>query len=477
MNLLESQARINGWFWNDDVWRVALQFMGALYDDFHLERHLERLSDSSNLWEAMMTTASEYLAVAGRQICEIKDKLGTGRSVTKEEYLSYYINYEWPPLELFQSMWQSSCLGEANPLPKRVLFYFDIEYYNNIDNTIVLLNQQAIFDAIEPIYRLVRESLLELGIDHLAVLTGRGYNFVAAIPSESEVFQRLLEVGHGVEPTVAERQKRPAFKRNKRVPWQAEQAFKGSLRLVLFFAGLIINKARRLVSPFPVEMSDIGPEGISFDITMLTRSVDTSACAIPVTPYLKLHYQKTLDSRVVNNTPILVRLIRARNEHENFPDHHQMIVVRNDYDQALHHFEGQTGYIPDGSSGIGRLIDLYWQSPLAGFLQTMDSEEHHPYWDWWKMYRDYDRFISQFPHLGWLVHNPNPALLQPDCLNMLVNDLLDDGWHPKHVGGFIRALYEDYRIDWNNRFKKYDAAKWANGWVEILGAQRYFGLE
>jgi len=476
MNPIESQARLNGWFWQDDVWRVALQFMGALYDDFHLERGLERLSDSASLWEAMMTTACEYLAVAGRQICEIKDKLGTGRSVSKEEYLSYYINYEWPPLELFQSMWQTSCLGDINPLPKRVLFYFDIEYYNNEDSTIALLNQQGIFDAIEPIYRLVRESLLELGIEHLAVLTGRGYNFVAAIPSESEVFQRLLEVGHGVEPTVADRQQRPAFKRRKRVPWQAEQAFKGSLRLVLFFAGLIINKARRLIRPMPVEMSDIGPEGISFDITMLTRSVDTSACAIPVTPYLKLHYQKALDSRVVNNTPILVRLIRARNEHENFPDLHKMIVVRNDYDQALKHFEGQTGYIPDGSCGINRLIDLYWQSPLAGFHQIMDSEEHHPYWDWWKMYRDYEKFISHFPHLGWLIHNPNPALLQPDSLNMLVNDLLDAGWHPKHIGGFIRALYEDYRIDWNNRFKKYDAAKWANGWVEILGAQRYFGF-
>jgi hypothetical protein len=81
----------------------------------------------------------------------------------------------------------------------------------------------------------------------------------------------------------------------------------------------------------------------------------------------------------------------------------------------------------------------------------------------------------QFPHLAEMICNPNPALLNPSCLNRLINDLMDAGWHPKHVGGFLRALYEDPRINWK-KFEKYDAAKWANGWVEILGAQRYFGL-
>jgi hypothetical protein len=475
MNLLESQEKLNGWFWNDDVWRVALQFMGALYDDFHLESGIRRLSDSGNLWEAMMSTACEYLAVAGRQICEIKDKLGTGRSVKKEEFLSYYVNYEWPPLELFQSMWHENCLGEANPLPKRILFYLDIEYYNNLDSTIVLLNQKAVFDALEPLYRLVRERLLGMGIEHLAVLTGRGYNFVCAIPSESPVFQKILNIGGPIEESLSERQQRPAFKRSRKVPWQAERSFKGALRLVLFLAGLIVEEARRRVWPLPVEMSDLGPEGIAFDVTMLTRSVDTSACAIPSTPYLKLHYQKVLDPRVVNHTPIPVRLIRARNDHENFPNLGKMIEVRNDYKQAVDHFAGQLGYIPDGSAGLENLISLYEASSLASFHRLMDSEQHDPYWDWWKTYRDYDSIALRYPHLAWMLECPNPAFLQPLPLNDLINDFLDTGWHPKHIGGFIRAIYEDYTVNWENRFRKYDAAKWADGWVEILGGQRYFG--
>ena len=476
MNLNESIEQLNGWFWHDDIWRVGLQFMGALYDDFHLERGIRRLSDSSNLWNALMSTACEYMAVAGRQICEIKDKLGTGRSVRKEEYLSYYVNYEWPPLEPFQSMWHENCLGEANPLPKRVLFYFDIEYYNNIDTTVVLLDQAAVFRALEPVYQLVREKLLELGIDHMAVLTGRGYNFVCVVPAESPIFARLVEIGGPIDESLSLRQQQPAFKRKRRVPWQTERAFKGSLRMVLFFAGLIIEEARRRSWPLSVEMSDMGDEGISFDVTMLTRSVDTSACALPISPYLKLHYQKVLDSRVTTNTPIPVRLIRSRKDHENFPNLEKMIEVRFSYDEAVEHFSGQLGYIPDGSAGMANLIALYDRSPLAQFHRVMDSEEHVPYWDWWKSYRDYDRVCGQFPRLAPLVYNPNPLLLQPDYLNMLINDFMDAGWHPKHIGGFIRAIYEDYRFNWENRFRKYDASKWANGWVEILGAQRYYGM-
>ncbi|MDQ7826642.1 MAG: hypothetical protein RDV48_27815 [Candidatus Eremiobacteraeota bacterium] len=475
VNLLDSLRALNGWFWNDEVWRVGLQSMGALYDEFRLERGLQKLSDSANLWDAMQSTACEYLAVAGRQICEDKDRLGTGRSVRKEEYLSYYVNYEWPPLELFQSVWAENCLGEANPLPKRVLFYFDIEYYNNVDSTVLLLDQQGVFEALEPVYQLIRQVLLDLGIEHLAVLTGRGYNFISVIPPESPVFQSLIEIGGPVEESLARKQQMPTFKRRRRVPWQAEKSFKGALRLVLFFAGLIIEEARRRAWYVPIEMSDIGSEGISFDVTMLTRSVDTSSCAIPASPYLKLHYQKVLDSRVVNNTPVPVRLIRARNAHENFPGLARMIEVRNDYQKAFDHFSGQVGYIPDGSSGIARLAELYYRSPLYRFHQAFDSEQHDPYWDWWKTYRDYEAVTARFPHLAGIIHNANPCMLQPDHLNRLVNDFLDAGWHPKHIGGFIRAVYEDYRFNWNNRFTKYDPAKWADGWVEILGGQRFFG--
>ena len=119
--------------------------MGGICDSFHLEKGLRKLSNSENLWKAMNQTACNHLAVAGRQICELKRKLQTGRSVNKDEYLSHYVNYEHPPLELAQSMWQQNLSDDINSPPKRVLFYFDIEYYNNIDSTIALFDQQKIY--------------------------------------------------------------------------------------------------------------------------------------------------------------------------------------------------------------------------------------------------------------------------------------------------------------------------------------------
>jgi hypothetical protein len=105
----------------------------------------------------------------------------------------------------------------------------------------------------------------------------------------------------------------------------------------------------------------------------------------------------------------------------------------------------------------------------------MDSVEHDPYWDWWKGYKNIDGICASVPQISHILRNPNPSLLQPDALNYLINKLMDYGMHPKHVAGIVRAQYEDPSNGFY-LFKKYDAAKWANGWVEILGAQRYFGL-
>lgn len=472
MNLFDSVKILNGWLWQDEVWRILLQFMGGIFPDFHLEKGLRRLSDSGNLWNAMLQTACEYIAITGKQICEEKDK-PTGRSITKEEFLSYYVNFEDPPPELIQSAWQENCLGELNPLPKRVLFYFDIEYYNNEDSTIALLDQNKVFMALEPMYHTVREALLLLGIDHIAVSTGRGYNFVSSVPSDSPVFDELLKIGRCIESSVSGKQNTRAYKRYKRVTWQAEQSFHGMMRLVLFFAGLVIGEARQR-SLLPVEMTDQGHEGISFDLSFMTRSIDTSCLGMPATVYLKLHFQKKINPQITYNTPIFLRLIRARGYEENFPDFRHMIETRSNYWDALNHFSTQEGYIPDGSTGIANLIKLYWNSQMSNFHLLMDSEEHDPYWDWWKTYNNLEGIYNQFPQLGNILEHPNPKLLQPDSLNYLINELQNGGWHPKHIGGLIRSFYENPMLGWGNRFNKYDAARWANGWVEILGSQRYF---
>jgi len=467
---------IDRWWWHDDIWRVTLQFMGASCKTFHLEKGLKKLSASENLRKEMLSTSCEYLSLEGRQINENKEKFGTGRSVSKEEFLSYYVNFENPPLGLCQSLWQKDYKEEARP--ERVIFYFDIEYFNNYDMKVVLLNQEEIITSVEPVYRLIREVLLNLAIDHQAILSGRGYNFISSVPSSSPLFNELIKIGGTIEPTLEEKQKHPSFKRQRPVLKEAELSFKGMLRLIMFLSGMIISEARKRSSLLPVEMSDQGYEGISLDPTMLTRSIDTSNCAVSTSPYLKFHFQKKLPPEIVYNTTIPVRLIRARGEKENFIDLKTMIRVRNDYNEAIVHFSEQEGFIPDGSKGLCNLINLYKKSPMAHFHNLMDTESHDPCSEWWRTYRNYDIICKDFSHLEKIIRNPNPALLQPDNLDHLINDFMDAGWHPKHIGGFLRSIYEDdFLGQWGTRFWKYDAAKWANGWVEILGAQRYFGLE
>jgi hypothetical protein len=473
--LYDSIKYLNSWYWCDDTWRIILQFCGALYNDFHLERNLNRLSNSANLREAIKETACEYLAVAGHQISEEKGKLGTSRSITKDEYINYYVNFEDPPLALFQSVWQEDCGWGFAPKSKRIFFFFDIEYYNNTTDIVPLIDQVGIFQAMEPVYRVISDSLNTLGINHLAVLTGRGYNFISSISCQSPIYEELIDIGGTLEPTLAAKQHFPAFKRKRPVPWKAEQSTKGIMRLVIFFIGLIIREARRRSTTLPVEISDKGKEGISFDPTFLTRGCSESIVGIPATPYIKLHFQKPW-SYATEITPIPIRLIRSHNSHDNFPDVNKAISVRSNYHQSIEHFAGQQGYIPDGSYGLKNLIKLYRQSPMYYFHKTMDSVEHDPVNIWWRTYRDYDRISKSYPGIAHILRNPSPALLKPDVLDFMINYLLDKGWHPKHIAGLIRAIYEDWHFYWENRFAKHDAARWANGWVEILGGQRFFGM-
>ena len=475
MDIWENSIRnLNGWYWNSDIWRVNIQAMGGLCDSFQLEPGLKRLSDSGNLWNAVMNTACEYLVVAGEQICEQKNKKGTGSSRTKEDFLTWDVNYENPVLELFQSVWQESCLGTINPNPKRTLFYLDIEYYDNESMEDFLIDQESIYAYLEPLYQLTREILLDLGIDHIALVSGRGYNFISCVPAESPMFGELLNIGKCVEQTVAQMQAEPIGKRNKPVPWQTEQSFKGSMRLATLLVGMIAGEARRRWG-LKVEFSDKAERGISLDLSFIVRSASASSHGLPATPYLKWHYQKHIDETVLRNTPIPVRMIRANGRHENFSDYRDFLSIRNNtennYYQAREHFSGQTGYIPDGSAGLRNLAKLYYQSMLYQFHKNLDQYNHY----WWnddEVNEIVNRIYRYFPNISWMLDNPNPILLNPTYLDTFINELMNGGVDPIEIAVVLRAFYEEDSFNWGS-IGSYNYEKRANGWVEFLGCQRY----
>jgi hypothetical protein len=131
------------------------------------------------------------------------------------------------------------------------------------------------------------------------------------------------------------------------------------------------------------------------------------------------------------------------------------------------------GYIPDGSIGINNLLNLYYKSSFKEFYDWYDSEDHEPWETWNKTYRNYRAIFHDIPEIRWFVERANPFLLQPDKLEYLINIMFDRGWSPKHIGGFIRSIYENPEILWNNKFAKYDASRWANGWVQIVLSNKF----
>lgn len=472
MTVLQSSVQfLNGWYWQDDVWRIILQYLGCLIGDFHLERKLRRLSASANLKEFLCSSACEYLSLCGKQISEDKGKKSTGRSITMDQFTDYYINFEDPVLEILQSTWQN----EINAIPKRTIFYLDLEYYNNYSYDIALIDQFDLFKKLEPFYWLVKNNLLNFGIDHIAISSGRGYNFLCIVPWDSSVFKQLIEIAPNIEKQVLERQKYPEPKRWRAISPYSEMSFRGMMRLVIYFMGLVIRQAiLHKVSHLNIGFSDGGGEGISFDPTFITRAVDKNCFGVPCSPYLKLHFLKYTKNAIVEHTPIPVRLIRSRGNKEYFPNLNEFCLARWNYKELLNYWlPRQTGFIPDGSTGLQNLINSYKNSNLKKIYDWMDSEEHDRSTIWWRTYRNYDKILFDYPQLRYFVENANPQMLKPDSLRYVINFLFDRGWSPKHIGGFIRAIYENPQYWWKNDFFKYPSARWANGWVEIFMAERF----
>ncbi len=489
MNLTESIQHSNGWYWNEDVLRVILQFWGADIEKIALESFatantngLRHLSDSTIIKNILKTVKNEYVVVVGKQILEETEQVS--KSVKIEE-LPYYINFENPCLEYFQSFWQKDAINYADQddkdvKPIRSIFVLDVEYYNKHEQGNIIIHQKERFLDLEPTYKVIKDKLNEYGIKHITVMTGKGYHFISQVPHTSPIMEQIIKIGSSIESSLRDKQRQGRFLRRERpVPPNVELIFKGNNRLQQFFFCQVINEIRRK-SNIRIEISDCSEEGIALDNTILTRQVDMSCFGSLGSLYLKtlLAWDK-IGGHIVSNTPIPVRILRSINDIE-ILSLEDAILIRNDYDLALKHLASIEGFIPDGTNGLEKLIADYWDSALYNNVhKMMDSEEHDPPESWNMSYRNYDGICAKYPSIVQLLRNPNPSLLSPDELNYFINELYflwevdKDLRRMKHISGLLRAIYEDGIFNWGNSFLFYDAARHANGWVELVLGQKY----
>ena len=376
-------------------------------------------------------------------------------------------------------------------VPDRTLLFLDFEAFNQEDPTWAFKYPRWAFEALEGTYQTLTGYFAARGINALVAMSGRGYHVVSCIPHGAPAMSRLIELGYSLSPEVRYFLDHPwpGSKRDAPIPWNTERAYWGARQLEQYIYTRTIGPTRAK-SDMPVEMSDRGEYGISFDATSMNRTTETGGFGSPVAiytkPQVRYHYGGRFPTRSV-------RAVVLNGEVHEYGDLAQMLAVREDYREAVANaswwLELSPEGIPDGSAGIERLIDGYGNSALADFHAVMNQHYRLDRPEWQALVADLGRAALEDSRIGQATGRPNPALLDPDLLNDFLFALYAR-WQPAHglhafkraefvLSGFYyneSSLLRQFNyeaIDWGKTFNHEVPQRHAQAWVTILGGQLF----
>ncbi len=456
------------------VSKAIAQFCGAE----NLPAHF-KLTDTNQTFDDWLC---EYLAIANVNIAKEKSGGSPARSI-KKEYLADVLNWQ-PTSEIFMSFWQKEARNSQEKLlPSRSIFVLDSEYYNKDYSERFLVDQLGVFQLIEPAYQVITEKLRQYGFNYNTVMTGKGYHFLTQISNESPILEKIIDLGQKVDPALKELQATVPkdSKRDRIVPLAAQQVHQGMGRLVQYLVSQVINDIRNN-SQIPIEISDLGREGLALDLTPnLVRAVDTGSIGIPGSIYLKPQFKPDIYNQngAVDRTRILTRIYRESNQQE-IEQLEQLILSRQNFNLAINNLQQANSKIPESELGLAKLIRDYQQSELYQFHQALDKNPGDHWTEWPRTYRNYAAIAGDDPILQRILAPGSHDLLEPGSLNYTLQHLFEK-WGGNedlsvagHLRTFLRSAYEDPRFNWGKRFTRhYSAAQHAEGWATIILGQRF----
>ncbi|MGD0284399.1 MAG: hypothetical protein ABSB12_02310 [Candidatus Saccharimonadales bacterium] len=437
---------------------------------------LEYLGSHGTEWSQISDSYPEFLGLANRPKSKRIDKLSPVTIISPDSF-EHHLNQFKGQVELHASEWQKESL-ERPGYPSRIVMFWDVDLYDKPTPNWSRDNPRDAFNVLEPTYQLMQSVLNEYGIPYLAIVSGRGYNFVTQIPATSPVMDEMLNISGPIEPTVLGKQAHPYInlKRRKPVPPKTESGHVAAARLQQFLFGQIIRQARSH-SVVPIEVSDIGINGIALDNTTMVYSVDKRLTTVIGTPYF-------IKSEISGAGPPPTVLKIPRHSKNYNLKLEEIFIYRGRYDLASDIMSQFDCSIPDGSGGIAQLLEAYNASDLKILHEAMDSTFGDPperFTTGYRRYRDISDRTAHPDKIYNLILGANQMLLEPNNLNDFVWEIFE-AWSNKedplsvapHIAGLLRAIYEDPRFRWGSRWtKQTDALRYARGWVTIMLGQAF----
>lgn len=436
------------------ILRRILEFVGVplrLLSGLNIRSSIP-LSDSSELTELLCSATAEYAAAYGKKLVEMLHKDHTSMKIAD---LGWALDNA---LDVHRSVWDR----------ENVLGILDVEYFSKNFQAEAYLNPERIFSLLEPVYRAITEVLEQYAISPMIITTGQGYNFDMLVTKKSTVFRDLTALGH-IEATLQQDYLQPTAQSGRPVPEADARAFDTMGKLMEFLCHKTFIHLSRSSLPIPLVIGDIVSgnerrEGVSLDLSLYSHPVHTRSIRCPFSLYSKHKLKGYMPvNTAAGNLSTLICVPRRTPEAElSLAD---ILDMRLSEKRAMRQAGRVSTSIPEQHQGFGNLIADYKSSSLYDFHREFEAVVQDDTQAW---AGGYDRFDmdSIAPCIAQVFRCPNPLLLQPTNLRLIVGTFMALGWHPKHIAGII---YSKYMRDfgWEVNFRRYNANRWANVWVRI----------
>ena len=366
-------------------------------------------------------------------------------------------------VDISRSAWDQSSL----------LFCLDLDYVNFDHRGEAYVAPARVFGLLEPVYQAVRQVLGLKRIEHLAVMTGKGYHFAWRVRLEDPVVSRLAARGRLPESMLAKyRHDRVCSRRL--VAERAGQAEHGAGMVMEYLCHRVLEEVR---GELPVVGNGVtvlpgerGREAASLDLSGYGDPLYLRNFRCVFSSYQKQHAERAwVGDGIADGTPTQYCLPRSGHS----LDH--LLAARRDPQAAGELARAGSGEIPEAGAGMERALAAYLGSRLRAFHdQFYDAQPDLP--ERWP--EGYGRVeLGALPACAAEpLARPNDLLLDPTNLQTVSRVLGARGWHPRHIAGLVRSRYEsDYGWGW--AWAEADAAYRAEAYVRLLQGLAAAGLD
>jgi len=281
--------------------------------------------------------------------------------------------------------------------------------------------------------------------------------------------KKLVELGH-LEETLSGKYEH--FPESTKAPRKLERdlgkTFDSVGKLLEFITHKVIQKLPSYGQQIPVGIGDLIPgndkqEMINLDLSTYVSPLFTRVMRTAFSIHDKHKYKNI-------NIPTQITIPRFTPCNGNELSLDEVFHNRRNFRNSANYAGAITMNIPTANNGVLKLIKDYENSELFKFHQDFD---HQPDLNRQEAFHRAINDQRLDDKTRSVLEHPNPRSKNPRALVRFINNLLENDWHPKHIGNLIADMYEQPQHDWNgDNWMKYPSRTRANFWARI-----YSGIE